>query len=234
MAKHWTRQELLRKFGETGAAEANDSNPQIGYPPKPKNLPRTVSKRWNEVAQKLYRKGLLWTWSYDGKLLLDLVGSDDPEEQREIVHEFGCRQANEDPRKQIAKMKAVAAYWVHFSWSDFEQLRLTHEEALALADWVANPPAKVESTSEEIAAAEASAKNSQEPRTPGMPKLPEDLTPILSALWKTAVMALMFGQLDPESELMDLLHHDPSAQSFFVDRMQEALPYLQRGLKPRV
>jgi hypothetical protein len=222
MGKNWTRKELLRKLREADA----DDHVALGYPIKPLNLPKDVSKRWNEVAGRLYAAGLLWSWSTDAKLVTEYCTAG-IERQREILHIFTCRQPNADPRPQITEQKANADYWCHFQTADIERLRLTPAESAALRDWV-------------VEGAEVSIKNAPltvpvpnhdwKKNPPGVPLMPEGLSPLERAVWKNAALYVLLGGTDG---LEDALKEE-GGSDFFVNQLIAGLPYLHRGLKPRV
>lgn len=218
--KHYSRKELLSKL------RIGDPSPRLGFPPKPKNLPRKVSKDWVEAARKLHSVGLLWTWEKDAQLLLDYVSTDNLQKRHEISREFIEREPDVDPAIQLQKQADAAAYWKHFTVADLERLRLTGPEAVALQEWQKNPPA-VDSTD---VAVPTEVDNSWKNRTPGVPELPAGLTVIQAAFWKIAAISVLFGVSDEIEEAC----HMEGGVSFFVDRLIESLPRLQQGKAPRV
>lgn len=230
--KHYTRQELLEKLGEAGANSFDESQPRIGFPRKPRNLPRKLSKQWDEVAGKLHRKRILWTWSKDAELILDYCTAETVEEKQEILHPFVCREPGATPGPQIANQEAAAKYWSHFSIDDLKRLYLTEEEAGALHTWLQAPPEPAVDGLP-LSGVELPVKTDTDTTwTPGIPPVPTDQPPIVRALWKIAAVTVLFDGC-PDGELQQALR-EPGGQNFFVDRMIESLPYLQKGLKPRV
>src|SRR5690348_3573414 len=101
--KHYTRRELLQKLGQDESF--HETSPSLGFPRRPKNLPRNVAKEYNRVAAEIYQRGLLWTWPHDAQVILNYVLASTIEKKREIAHEFACRIPGEDPRLQIHKQR---------------------------------------------------------------------------------------------------------------------------------